>query len=216
MTQPLGEGPGPSIRRTLFGDMPLADWCGGRATGEPWTRFARARDLLAKKDTDRAAAELERIVATPGLESRHYIQAWQVLREIGRAPAEAEADRVFGVVVEVSLDTGLDLLAAYADRHARYYNFSGAGVVWERPDGSLDEPITRLLDAGQAVADNTGTWDEPRPGVPPKGQVRFSTLTPGGIHFGQGTFEAFAGDPLAGSVLGAATALMQQLIEKKP
>jgi hypothetical protein len=213
---PLGEGAGPSIRRTLFGDMPLADWCGGRASGEPWTRFARARDLLTRKDTDRAAAELERIVATAGLESRHYLQAWQVLREIGRSPAEGEADRVLGVVVEVSLDAGLDLLAAYADRHARYYNFSGAGVVWDRPDGSLDAPIARLLEAGQAVADNTGTWDEPRPGVPPKGQARFSMLTPGGIHFGQGPLDAFAGDPLASRVLGAATALMQQLIERKP
>jgi hypothetical protein len=27
----------------------------------------------------------------------------------------------------------VDLLAAYADRTARYYNFSGASVVWDHP-----------------------------------------------------------------------------------
>ena len=211
---PLGEGPGPSIRLTLFGDMPLPDWCGSPGSGEPWAGFARARDLLARKDGDRAATELESIVATAGLESRHYLQAWQVLRELGREPAPAEAKRVLGVVVEVALDKGLDLLAAYADGHARYYNFSGAGVVWERPDDSLDEPVARLLSAGQAVTDNIGPWEGPRPGVPPKGQVRFSMLTPSGTHFGQATFEAFAGDPLAANVLQAATGLMQRLIEK--
>jgi hypothetical protein len=84
---------------------------------------------------------------------------------------------------------GLDILAGYADHHARYYNFSGAGVVWERPNNSLDALIDRLLAVGAEVTAQIGPWQESRPPAPEAGQVRLSFLTPSGLHFGQGPME---------------------------
>ncbi len=58
------------IRETLFGDMPLAQW--------PF--FAEARALVETHDTAGAIRAFQRVLATPDLESRHYLQAWHELR----------------------------------------------------------------------------------------------------------------------------------------
>jgi hypothetical protein len=150
-----------------------------------------------------------------GLESRHYLQAWHFLRELGVQANADEAKRVYGVVVEVALESGLDIVAAYADGAARYFNYSGAAVIWERPDDSLAQSIEALLEAGRVVAAQIGPWEGQRPAAPePPGQVRISMLTPSGLHFGQGPFETLAADPLGGPVISSATKLMMELIGK--
>jgi hypothetical protein len=130
-------------------------------------------------------------------------------RFLGWAPP-VDTKQVWGVVVEVGLQGGLDLLAAYADHTARYYNYSGAGVVWDHPDA----PIDALLACGQTICDRIGPWEGARPAPPPNGQVRINLLTPSGLHFGQGPFELLSQDSLGGPALAAATALMQGLIAK--
>ena len=42
---------------------------------------------------------------------------------------------------------GLDTLAAYEDLSARYLNFSGAAVIWDHPDNSLDSETRGLMQA---------------------------------------------------------------------
>jgi hypothetical protein len=110
---------------------------------------------------------------------------------------------------------GLDILAAYLDGTARYYNYSGSGIVWERPNGVLDAPIKALLDAGQQIALMIGPWEQERPPAPTGGQVRLSMLTPSGIHFGQGTFETLGQDPKGQLLISTATTLMQQMTQLK-
>jgi hypothetical protein len=92
---------------------------------------------------------------------------------------------------------GLDLLAACPDYPARYYNFSGAGVVWEYPDGSLDLIIDELLAVSSKVVSRIGSWDKERPAPAPTGQMRLSFLTPSGLHFGQAPTNTLATDLLA-------------------
>jgi hypothetical protein len=121
---------------------------------------------------------------------------------------------VYGVVVEVSMKQGLDIVAAYADHSARYFNYSGAAVIWENPDDSLGEEIENLLNAGKNIIHNIGPWEGERPGVPPKGQARVSMLTPSGLHFGQAPIDALANDEMGGPIIMAATNLMQALIQK--
>jgi hypothetical protein len=128
--------------------------------------------------------------------------------------APVDAKQVLGVVVEVGLEGGLDLLAAYADHTARYYNYSGAGVVWEHADASLDAQIDVLLACGQTISDVIGPWEGERPAPPPTGEVRINLLTASGLNFGQAPFEVLSRDSLAGPALAAATALMQSLIAK--
>ena len=150
----------------------------------------------------------------PNLEPRHYLQAWHFLRQNGQPVPAAIAKQVYGVVIEVGMPKGLDLLAAYSDYAVRYYNFSGSGVVWEHPDTSLNALIDPLLEASKTVVDKIGPWDQPRPAPPKNGQARMNFLTPSGLHFGQASMEALARDPMAGRVIQSATQLMMALVAK--
>jgi hypothetical protein len=204
-----------SIRDTLFADGPLESWpVGDNADREPWVTFVTARRYAATGDIGTAVVGWERVVAMPGLEARHYAQAWTFLRHYGVQPPAAEAKRLLGVVIEVDRGTGgLDLLAAYPERTARFYAGTGGGIVWERPDGSLDAHIGALFDASKAVLDRIGPWTQPRLPPPPAEHIRLNFLAPSGLHFGQAPFAMFEQDALAGPVVRAGTALLQALIE---
>ena len=207
----------PDIREVLFGDLPFSQWPNETSTdvqGEPWLSFAQARDQLNSGAKEGSKQTLRRILEMRDLESRHYLQAWHFLRELGESPSDGEAKQLYGVVVEVPLDEGLDIVAAYTDHTARYFNYSGAAIVWERPNESLDKAIDSLLEAGRVVVGQIGPWEGERPPAPPKGQVRISMLVPSGLHFGQGPFDALSGDPLGGPVIYAAMQLMQGLITR--
>ena len=210
------ERPRVEPRDTLFGDLPLSEWPPDPASaeGSPWDSFLAARRGLESSDPPSAVASLRRVLSAPGLESRHYLQAWHHLRAVGEQPGEGQAKHLYGVVVEVSMPDGLDLLAAYEDGTARYYNYSGAGIVWDGADGSLDPAVSALLEAGRTLVTQIGPWEGARPPAPRDGNVRASLLTPSGLHFGEGSFDALASDPLGGPVIVAATRLMQELIAK--
>jgi hypothetical protein len=205
------------LRDTLYGDMPIDAWPppNEEAPDEfPWTLFSRARaDLDAGRLPD-AVKNWLNVLEQAGLETRHYLQAWHFLRNAGVGPSGAAGNPVLGVVVEVAMHEGLDLLAAYQDHSARYYNYSGAGVVWERPDDSMDALIDGLLATSADVLRQIGPWGGARPSAPKRGHVRLSFLTPGGLHFGEGPIDAISTDPKGGPVLEQATILMNALIER--
>lgn len=204
-----------NVRDALFGDMPLELVPPGQTQGaldEPWLSFIAARKALFEGRQAEAIDLWQKIVAMNDLESRHYAQAWHFLRSQGvRPPAEIER-LLLGVIVEVPVQSGLDLVAAYPDHHARYYNFTGSGIIWEHPNASLDPAIDALLQAGRLIASTVGIWEGPRPPAPPMEQVRVNVISPSGLHFGQGPSQAMGQDALAGPVFRAALALMQQLI----
>jgi hypothetical protein len=204
------------IRETLFGDMPIEQWPRPNAEIElfPWITFASAREHLASGRREAAFDCWRQIIEHRGLEPRQYLQAWHFLRQHGEAPPPDVAKQVLGIVVEVAMPEGLDLLAAYPNHSARYYNFSGAGVVWEHPDSSLDPAIDQLLEASRQVVAQLGPWKEARPAPPPRDHARLSFLTPSGLHFGQGPMDVLARDPLGAQVLQLASELMRALIAK--
>jgi len=203
------------IRETLFGDLPLVQWASHstQAACEPWTSFERARNFIESGDRKSATASLKQILETRGFESRHYLQAYHFLRELGVTPPREEEKHVLGVVVEVGLKGGTDLVAGYADRHARYYNYSGAAVVWERPNDALDAAIEELLQVGNVVAQVIGPWKEGRPPAPTNGRARINLLTPSGLHFGEGPMDTLTKDKLGGPVIASAFRLMQKLTQ---
>ena len=205
------------IRETLFGDMPLDHWPPDGVSSEsfPWSTFVSARCHLAARRQSDAVACWRQILQHPGLEPRHYLQAWHFLRQQGQQPPSEMAKQVLGVVVEVAMPEGLDLLAAYPDHSARYYNYSGAAVIWDHPDTSLDSTIDQLLEASRQVVAQIGPWEDARPAPPPSDSARLSFLTPSGLHFGEGPMNALSRDPLGGQVLHCATHLMRALIAKQ-
>lgn len=203
------------IRDTLFGDMPISEWpSDGDRNVEPWESFVQARQHLDRKDKNSAIRIWKTITDTPGLEARHYLQAWHFLRQHGESPHPEKAKLVYGVIVEVAVKGGADIVAAYTDYTARYLNYSGAGVIWEHPDTSLDAEIEALLKAGHAVANLIGPWEQARPPAPEGENVRLNMLTPSGLHFGYGSFKSLYEEPMGRSIIDPATRLMQSLIAK--
>lgn len=215
----MSEGAGQTIeyRDTLFGDLPPEYWPVGPDghDGEPWASFVQAREQV-EAGHERAALELyDRILKTPDLESRHYLQAWCFIRACGVGPGPDLAHQVLGVVVEVAVADGLVVVAAYADGSARYVHQSGGGVFWDKPDDSLQPQIDALLEAGQGVAQIIGPWDGPVPlPAPDTGEARLTMLTPSGRHFGQAQYETLANDAVGGPPMAAAYELMMALIAK--
>jgi hypothetical protein len=124
------------MRATLFGDLPLEQWPSedGPRDAFPWSAFAEARERLADGSVVDATRCWRSVIEQAGLESRHYLQAWHFLREHGERAPDEIAKQLLGVVVEMGLPEGLDLLAVYSDRSARYYNHAGGGVA-PRIDG---------------------------------------------------------------------------------
>jgi hypothetical protein len=204
-------------RDALFGDIPLPRLLGmfrpEALSVDPWKTFQRANVAMNTGDAQAAVQTLKSILQTPQLESRVVLQTWHALRSLGEKPPEAIEKQLLGVVVEVGMPKGLDLLAAYADHRARYYNFSGAGIVWERPNDTLDGAIDDVLTKGSEVVGKIGPWRGVRPPAPGEGQARINLLTPSGLHFGEGTMDQLGKDPMGGAVLSAAISLMQRLIE---
>ncbi|MDU0369800.1 hypothetical protein ACFPAF_05290 [Hymenobacter endophyticus] len=209
--------PPTGMRELLFGDLPLAQWAAPESAVrelEPWTWFAAAQQAQHQDDVVAAEQALRRVLAAAGLESRQYLQAWHALRTLGVQPTATEAKQVLGVIVEVALPGGLDVLAAYADGSARYLNQSGKVIVWDAESEQVDGLLRQLLAAGQHVTNQIGPWEGARPPQPTGDAVRLNFLTPSGLHFGEAPFGVFWNDTMAHPVLAAAQALMVALMEQ--
>eukprot|EP01034_Spumella_vulgaris_P027969 gene27969-34759_t len=116
-------------------------------------------------------------------ESRVRILACNWLRENGHP---VPAHELLGVIVEVPLEEGLDVLAAYADGTVRYINQTGKFAVFE---GAPDA----------------------RPGP---GHLRIGFLASDGLYFTQGTFETLAKDARASSAIQSAQALLDLVVRQ--
>ncbi len=204
------------MRDTLYADASLEAWPPKTAGVDvfPWNLFFMAREHIAAKNAGNAVACWRQIVASPDAEPRIILQAWHFLRLFGQNPDNENAKKVLGVVVEMGMPGGFDLLAAYSDHCARYYNYSKGGIIWEHADNSLDAPIDNLLQVASFTVQKIGVWNKPRLPAPDNGIMRFSFLTPSGLYFGQGPVGLLAKDPLGVRVYESATVLMKALIAK--
>ena len=178
----------------------------------PWSHFAEA-NRLASRGAAPAIVQLRKILALPRLESRIYLQTWHCLRALGVVPPEAVRTEVVGVVVEMGLKTGLDAVVAYADCTARYFNHSGAAVIWDTQTTEMNASIDPLLHAAETIGESTAPVEEPHPPPPRRGSLLINILTPGGIHIGMGKTKAMQSDPMGAAVTQAALALMQKLMK---
>jgi len=204
------------IRDTLFGDMAMEAWPAGESDTQPWASFGEARRAMGAGDGRAAEVIWRRVLEPPGLETRHYLQAWCFLRQAGVTPDDVDAKEVLGVVIEVPIGPGLDLLAAYRDGTAQYHNHAGGAVVGGRPDSRLDSYVDGLLAAGRDVVERIGPWEGARPEPPSEGLIRLNFLTPAGLHFGQAPLGLMASDPTGGPVVSAGLALMELLVGLPP
>ncbi|MGI4834422.1 MAG: hypothetical protein ACRYFK_13280 [Janthinobacterium lividum] len=158
-----------------------------------------------------APAVLLAIATDDALESRPRLLACRRLTALGEPTGPLT---LLGVVVEVALLEGLDVLAAFVDGRARYFNQAGKLLVWETSTAESEQLIALLLAAGRQTVSQIGPWDKQRLPPPAKGLVRMTFLVSDGLYFGQGPFEVLQQDPLGAPVIGAATQLMIYLTEQ--
>lgn len=180
----------------------------------PWSNFVKAEQAVRKNDKDTAISLLKQVVATEGLETRLYLQAWHSLRGLGELPHESLRGQVQGFIIENHMDQGLDIVAAYADHTARYWNYTGAGIAWDARDLEIDPLIDNLLFAGQEIMKVIGVNQKENLLIPAKGNIRLFVTGYGGSCFGEGPYDQLAQDQIAGYAVNAAYNLMMGLMKK--
>lgn len=196
----------------LFGDLPLSYWAAVDSTEVPWNLFREVKKSLEKDMKHNAIDTLNEIISLPGLESRQYLQAFHFLN--GLQGFENGATKIFGVVLQVAMPQGLDVLAVYADYSARYYNYSGKSVIWEHPDVSIDGLIDDIFEKSKNVVSQIGPWKDARPQPPATKMARINFLTSNGLHFGEASQQTLFNDPMAGGLMYEMLTLMNTLIDK--
>ena len=183
-------------------DMALYKANGQQLTGYPWDVFF----------ADEAPVENLRFITKDSrLESRQRLLAYRMLTARGETVNEKE---LLGVIVEVAMPEGLDVLAAYRDGRARYINYSGKIVIWEVPTPESEKLVQELFAIAEEVVQKIGPWNKPRRPFPTGDTLRLNFLVSDGLYFGEGPFSVLEADPMGGPVIAAATQLMVLLTEK--
>jgi hypothetical protein len=170
------------------------------ASHYPWTEIFR---------DDVTDSELQNVIDDPQLESRQKLLAANKLHERGNP---LPGRRIFGVIVEVGLEEGLDVLAAYEDGTARYINYSEKLIVWDVQTTESNQLVVDLFLAARKVVDRIGPWDRERLPPPKTGNLRMTFLVSNGLYFGEGSYKVLAKDSLGGPVFNRAAKLMSHLV----
>lgn len=170
----------------------------------------KSQSTLAQVLSATATTEaLERIADSDAEESRVRLLAYNRLR--GKH-ARVTPGILLGVVVEVPVAGGLDVLAVFKDGRIRYVNHSGRLAVIETPPDQMAIKGDRVMRAGEAAIGRIGPWDKARLPPPQNGRARLTFLVSDGLYFGEGPRAALARDAVGGPVLSAATDLLLAIV----
>jgi len=114
---------------------------------------------------------------------------------------------VYAVILEVGLDVGVDVLAAFAGERARFLNHTGDVSMWEGGDGPAARLIAETLERAKTIAQAAAEQQSDRPPAPEDGTIRISVFTGAGVHRAHGPIDEFNDHP----VFNAAVDLMNEL-----
>jgi hypothetical protein len=190
-----------TLYNLLFCDEPAAFKPQGAATGPFATLFAEPPDGIA----------LLELGADAGAEGRLRYLAFSRLRKLNW-PVPPKV--LLGVIVEMPLEGGLDVLAAYSEGGVRYINHTGKLTVVE---GRI-EPLARFVDELFAVTApvvaQMGPWGKDKARLPPPepGNVRLSFLVSDGLYFGQGPLTVMEQGAMGGPIIRQASLLLQAVV----
>lgn len=163
---------------------------------------------LLAEPADKAA--LRKIAEDQTNEGRVRALAYNRLRATGE---KVPPKKLLGVIVEVPLKQGLDVLAAFSEGGVRYLNQSGKVAIFEGQGNPVEALAKELISASQPVVNQIGPWDKQRMPPPKAGNVRMTFLVSDGLYFGEGPFSVLQQDAMAGPVLAKATQLLQRAVE---
>jgi hypothetical protein len=217
----IGVGAAPAARAAIRGSPPYSPY-GGESSNfmynllfcddvasfkpEPDAQVASWQAALFAEPMDVAAVEL--LASDASQEGRARYLAYALLRSDDR-PVPAKI--LLGVIVEVGLPEGLDVLAAYSDGGVRYINKTGNLAVLESAT-DIRPLVGEVLDAAQSVVARTGPWPGARLAPPRVGNIRVSFLVSDGLYFGQGPTAHMQKESMAALLIQKATALLQAVV----
>ncbi len=158
-----------------------------------------------------SVADLQKIIDDSTADPRVKVLAYNRLRKNGLKPDKKE---LLAVIVEVGLDDGLDVLAAFNNGTARYINQTGKMLIWETTDSTSSQLTEDLFSKSTAIVNKIGPWDKPRRPAPTKGNARITFLVSDGLYFGEGSMNVLFNDKMARPALNSATMLLKYLTEK--
>jgi hypothetical protein len=118
-----------------------------------------------------------------------------------------------GVITEIPLPAGLDVLAAYSEGGVRYINATGKMAFFEGVT-SFRPHVEALFAAAEAVIARIAPWHQPRRPPPKAGNVRLTFLVSDGLYFGEGPMAAMQREAMAGPVIQRATELLQATVAR--
>jgi hypothetical protein len=175
-----------------------------------WTRLIEAAACLRRNERARASELLLEITANPNTETRVLLWSWTTLRELGVHPQLDAAAQIKGVVIQVPMGNGIDVLAAYADGTARYVNHSGKVVVWDLPDAHIGNIIRTVIERAKDLATGVQTAAAAQPA---EDVVRVTVLTPNGNRSLGVPMRALGAGPI-NQLLAVGAELMGNLIKR--
>lgn len=176
-----------SFKELFFADAPLEKSAvladpRKQPAGSPFVRLASAQSHVRQGEVEDAKKDLRLLLDNP--ETRIRLWAWRALRDLGERPDPRDADKVQGVVCELSNEAGVGTLAVYEDGRARWLGSKGAVTIWESPGSNpeIDKAIQGLLRAAAPLVKSTPASPQHRSSGVEKDHARVSVLTYGGVH----------------------------------
>jgi hypothetical protein len=163
---------------------------------------------LIAEQPDKTA--LRKIASDEANEGRVRALAYNRLRAAGD---NVPPKQLLGVIIEVPLEQGLDVLAAFSEGGVRYINQSGKVAIFEGEGNPVEGLAKELVSVSQPLVNQIGPWDRQRLPPPNAGNVRMTFLVSDGLYFGEGPFADLRQDSMAGPVLAKATQLLQRAVE---
>lgn len=160
--------------------------------------------LLTAHTPDKAA--LSCFANDDSIDGRMRAYAYNRLAALGARPS---ARSLLGVVVEVPLDGGLDVLSVFRHGGVRYLNPAGKLAIFDGDNTPVAPMARALLAVAEPVMDRIGPWNQQRLPPPMAGNVGITFLVSDGLYFGEGPFAVLRRDPMAGPILAHATQMLR-------
>jgi hypothetical protein len=199
----------------LFADQSLDELLVSRNRDEfplqanVWTQLTEAAACLRRDERTRASELLLAITGNSNTETRVLLWSWTALRGLGVHPMPDVAAQIKGVVIQIPMGKGADVLAAYADGTARYVNHSGKIIVWDLPDAHMGNIVHKVLERSK----NLNTDEAIALADRPDDAVRVTIMTFNGNRYAETPMRSLQVSPI-NQVLTVGAELMVNLIKR--
>ena len=155
--------------------------------------------------------DLQKIIDDQNADPGIKVLAYNRQLATGYKPGKKE---LLGVIVEVGLDGGLDVLASFENGTARYINHTENVLILETTDDEAANKITNELFAFSEYCGSDRPLGQTQTTQFYERKCENHLSVSDGLYFGEGPINTLFNDPMVAPALAKATELMQYLTRK--